>query len=154
MANLSRNAPLRFRDDNVRRELWTLDNSAAQTIYRGHPMIIDASADTVNARGWLAATTLVSAADVFLGIADEPKVVLTTDVEGDNEIMIITGGEVGFKSAVFTDADVGAAVSMTDSGTLSGDAAAADTLPIGTLVRVVDGYAYVRLATPTIVTFV
>lgn len=153
MADLSRDVPLRFRSDAVFIERFTLDNSAAQTIYRGQPMILDKSADTVNARGWIAATTLVTATDVFLGIANEPKIVLTTDVEGNNEIEIITDGEVGFKSAVFTDADVGKTVTFSDSGTLASSAESASKLVAGILTRVVDGYAYIRLSAPRIATF-
>lgn len=147
MADLSQNAPkLRFRSEDIVIERWTLDNSAAQTVYYGQPMIIDASADTVNARGWLDATILVSATDVFLGICNTGKTVVATGgVESANEVEIITKGEVGFKSAVFTDADVGKTVSFTDSATLAAAAEAADTLKIGTLRRVVDGYAYIEL---------
>lgn len=146
MADLSQNAPkLRFRSEDVTVERWTLDNSAAQTVYYGQPMILDKSADTVNARGWLDATTLVTATDVFLGIALEKKVVSTSDVEGANEIEIVTRGEVGFKTSTFTDADVGKTISFTDSATLAAAAEAADTLSIGKLRRVVDGFAYIEL---------
>jgi hypothetical protein len=147
MADLSQNAPkLRFRSEDIVVERWTLDNSAAQTVYYGHPMIIDASADTVNARGWLDATTLVTATDVFLGICNTNKTVVATGgVEGANEVEIITKGEVGFKSATFTDADIGKTVSFTDSGTLAVAAEAADTLSIGKIRRVVDGYVYIEL---------
>jgi hypothetical protein len=55
---------------------------------------------------------------------------------------------VGFPGSVFTDADVGDTMYMSDSGTLS--ATAADNPQIGKLVRVVGGYQYVRLSSPTI----
>lgn len=154
MPDLSQNAPkLRFRSEMVTIERWTLDNSAAQNIFYGQPMILDVSADTVNARGWIAATTLVTAADIFIGIANERKTVLTTDVETNNEIEIITAGEVGFRTAAFTDADVGKVITMLDSGTFTTNAHAANRLPIGTLRRVVDGYAYISLNAPRIMNF-
>jgi len=158
MADLTRNAPLRFRFPALlKMERFTLDNSAAQTLYRGQPMIMDVSADTANPRGWVAATTLVGATnqDKFVGIANEPAVVLTTDLEAANEIQIITGGEVGFKSTVFTDADIGKVVGFSDSGTLVATVAggAANRCPIGVLTRVADGYAYVELSAPVILSF-
>lgn len=149
MADLTRDAPLRFWGE-VASEKWVLDNSAAQTIYKGHPMILDVSEDTVYPRGFLDAT-VVAADDIFLGISAEGKVVLTTDNEVDNEIEIITWPTiVGFKSAVFTDADVGDTVYMSDSATLS--ATAADNPQLGKLHRVVDGYAYVQIISPQICT--
>lgn len=158
MADLTRNAPLRFRFPTLlKMERFTLDNSAAQTVYRGQPMVLDVSADTVNPRAWVAATTLVGSVspDKFVGIANEPANVLTTDLEAANEIQIITGGEVGFKSTVFTDADLGRVVGFSDSGTLVATVAggAANRCPIGILTRVVDGYAYVELNAPTILSF-
>ncbi len=156
MADLTRNAPLRFRFPNhLEMQRFTLDNSAAQTIYRGQPIIVDASADTANVRGWLAATTLVTAADKFIGIANEPTTVATTDVEAENEIEVITAGEVGFKSASFTDADIGTFVGFSDSGTLVSSVAvgAANRCPCGVITRVVDGYVYVRLTSPNVLAF-
>lgn len=154
MADLTRNAaPLRFRTEQPFIERWTLDNSAAQNIFYGQPMIVDKSADTKYARGWLAATTLVTASDVFIGIANEPKVVLTTDLETDNEIEVITRGEVGFKSTVFTDSDVGKTIVFTDSGTLAANTEAAARLAIGVLTRVSEGYAYVMLNAPKVMSF-
>ena len=149
MADLTRDASLRFRGDTrVRLETWVLDNSAAATVYRGQPMFIDASEDTVYIRPWVDAVTLVSAADIFVGIALAGATVLTTDTETDNKITVAgPGSEVGFKSAVFTDADVGDFVGFTDSATLIATviAGTADIIPIGRLVRVENGYAYVLL---------
>ena len=151
MTDLSKNAPLRFYSTRLKHsEMWTLDNSAAQSIYKGQPMIMDLSADTVYPRGFVTAT-VVDAADIFIGIAAEAKTVATTDTETDNEILIWTWPTIiGFKSAVYTDADVGDLVYMSDSATLS--ATAADNPMIGKLHRVVDGYAYVQLSSPTICT--
>lgn len=150
MADLTADAPLRIWSGQKLMETWVLDNSAAQTIYKGHPMIMDLSADTIYPRGFLDAT-VVDAADIFIGIAVEPATVATTDTETDNEIEFYVDGTIlGFKSAVYTDADVGDTVYMSDSGTLS--ATAADNPQIGKLHRVVDGYAYVKLQTPVICT--
>jgi len=149
MTDLSRNAPLRFRrDTDMKPEKWVLDNSAAQTVYRGAPMIIDASEDTVYPRIFTSSVTLASS-DIFVGIANEYVAVAMSDTETDNEIELICGdSEVGFLSSVFTDADVGDTVYFDDSGTLTGTSAA--NCDIGKLVRVDNGYAYVRLTAPQI----
>lgn len=147
MADLTADAPLRVWGEAYT-DIWVLDNSAAQTIYRGQPMILDVSEDTVYPRGFVDATT-VAATDIFVGIAKEGATVATTDTETDNEIeMFVWPTILGFKSSVYTDADVGDTVYMSDSGTLS--ATAADNPEIGTLWRVVDGYCYVKLDTPNI----
>lgn len=149
MADLTANAPLRLRNE-AQTERWVLDNSAAQSIYKGQPMIIDQSEDTLYVRGFLDAT-VVAATDIFVGIAAEAKTVATTDTETDNKIEVYKHDtQLGFKSAVYTDADVGDTVYMSDSATLS--ATAADNPQIGVLERVEDGYAYVRLGTPQVCT--
>jgi hypothetical protein len=95
--------------------------------------------------------TVVAATDIFIGIAAEPKTVATTDTETDNEVEIYVWPTIlGFKSAVYTDADVGDTVYMSDSATLS--ATAADNPMLGKLHRVRDGYAYVQISSPTICT--
>ena len=148
---LSADAPLRLWNEKLNQsERWTLDNSAAQTAYKGSPMILDISEDTIYARAFVTATT-VAADDIFVGIAAEGKAVATADTETDNEIEIYVWPTiVGFKSAVYTDADVGDTVYMSDDDTLS--ATADDNPQIGKLHRVVDGYAYVQLSTPQICT--
>lgn len=149
MTDLSANAPLRIWGE-AHTDKWVLDNSAVQSIYKGQPMILDISTDTVYVRGFVDATT-VAADDIFIGIAAEDATVATTDTETDNEIEIyIEPTIVGFKSTVYTDADVGDTVYMSDSATLS--ATAGDNPMLGKLVRVKDGYAYVRLSSPTICT--
>ncbi len=149
MADLTADAPLRFWGE-AHTESWVLDNSAAQTIYKGQPMIMDLSEDTVYPRGFVDAT-VVAATDIFIGIAAEGKVVATTDTEINNSIDIyVYPTIIGFKSTVFTDADVGDTVYMSDSATLS--ATAADNPMLGKLHRVRDGFAYVQLSTPTICT--
>lgn len=147
MADLTADAPLRFMGE-PKSEVWTLDNSVAQTVYKGQPMIIDGNVDTVYLRGFVDAT-VVAATDIFIGVAAEGCTVATTDTETDNEIEVYTWPTIiGFKSTVYTDADVGDTVYMSDSGTLS--ATAADNPQIGKLHRVLNGYAYVQLITPQI----
>jgi len=148
MADLTKNAPLRIMGEGYT-EVWVLDNSAAQTVYKGQPMIIDQSEDTVYLRGFVDATVVV-ATDIFVGIAAEgPIAVATTDTEVNNVVKVwVEPTIVGFKSAVFTNADVGDTVYMSDSATLS--ATAADNPQIGKLTQVLDGYAWVRLSSPTI----
>ncbi len=150
MADLTTDAYLKWSRDPDS-EIWVLDNSAAQTIYKGQPMILDLSEDTVYVRGFVDAT-VVAATDIFIGIAAEGKTVLTTDTETDNTIEIYVEGThgtvIGFPGSVFTDADVGDTVYMSDSATLS--ATVGDNPQIGKLVRVKDGFQYVRIISPTI----
>lgn len=149
MADLTAAAALRIWSDKLlAMEKWVLDNSAAQAIYKGQPMIMDLSEDTVYPRGFVTAT-VVAATDIFIGIAAEDKAVATTDTEVENEILIYTYPTIlGFKSTVYTDADVGDTVYMSDSGTLS--ATAADNPQIGKLHRVRDGFAFVQIESPVI----
>lgn len=150
MADLTAAAPLRFFPGaRIVSELWKLDTSGAQTIYKGQPIILDISVDTVYARGYVDATT-VAADDIFLGIAAENKSVASGAAETTELEIYVWPTIVGFKSAVYTDADVGDTVYMSDSATLS--ATAADNPMLGKLHRVVDGYAYVQLVTPAVTT--
>ena len=149
MADLTASAPLRVWGE-AHTEKWVVDNSVAQAIYKGGPMIMDLDVDTVYPRMFVDAT-VVAATDIFIGIAAEDKVVATTDTETDNEVEIYVWPTIlGFKSAVYTDADVGDTVYMSDSATLS--ATAADNPMLGKLHRVRDGYAYVQIISPTICT--
>lgn len=142
MADLTADRPLRFRYSGHRRQTWVLDNSTAQTIYKGQPMMLDASEDTEYARGFIGATTPATG-DGILGIAASGATVATGDNETDNEIEIIFHGEVGFLDATFTDADVGKILYFSDSATLT--TTAGTNLIIGRLSRVTDGYAYVMI---------
>jgi hypothetical protein len=110
-------------------------------------MIIDQSEDTVNLRGFVDATT-VAATDIFVGIAAEGADVEAGDAETKEIEVYVEPTIVGFAGSVFTNADVGDTIYMSDSGTLS--ATAADNPMIGKLVRVKDGFQYVRLSSPTI----
>lgn len=128
-------------------ERWSVDTSVARTIYRGQPVILDKSVDTVNIVGWVAAVTLVTAVDIFVGIANETITVAAGDLEATKEIDVITDGEVGFQSAAFTDADVGKTVVFTDSGTLAVGTGSATQCTAGKITRVANGYVYVQLTT-------
>jgi len=149
MADLTADAYLRIWGEATTQR-WVLDNSAAQTIYKGQPMIMDLSEDTVYPRGFVDAT-VVAPTDIFIGIAAEGATVATTDTETDNELNIyVEPTIVGFPGSVFTDADVGDTMYMSDSATLS--ATADDNPMIGKLVRVEGGFQYVRLSSPTVTT--
>jgi len=149
MADLTADAYLKIWGEAYT-DRWVLDNSAAQTIYKGQPMILDTGTDTVYLRGFVDAT-VVAATDIFVGIAAEGATVATTDTETDNVITIYTEPTiVGFPGSVFTDADVGDTVYMSDSATLS--ATVGDNPQIGKLVRVKDGFQYVRLQSPVVCT--
>ena len=149
MANLTANAYIKILGE-AHLEEWFLDNSAAQTIYKGQPMIIDQSDDTINPRAYVDAT-VVAATDVFIGIAAEGQTVATTDSETVKRVQVYVWPTIiGFKSAVYTNADLGATVYMSDSAVLS--ATAADNPQIGKLHRVEDGYAFVQIISPQICT--
>jgi len=149
MADLSKNAPLRIWNDTAFTESWILDNSTAQTIYKGQPIVLDTNVDASYVRGFVNATTLTST-DIFIGIAAEgPKVVATGDLEIDNEIIVyVDRSIIGFLSTVYDDSDVGDPVYMSDSATLH--TLVDDNPAIGKLHRVVDGYAYVQIVSPYI----
>lgn len=148
MADLTKDSALRIWGE-VTSEKWVLDTSAAQTVYKGQPMILDGSEDTVNARGFVDAT-VVAATDVFVGIALEGASVGAGDPE-TTEIELAVGPTiVGFPGSVFTNADVGKTVYMSDSGTLS--STVGDNPQIGKLHRVKNGFQYVELSAPQICT--
>jgi hypothetical protein len=148
MADLTKDAYLKIWGEAYTEE-WVLDNSAAQTIYKGQPMILDLSEDTVYLRGFVDAT-VVATTDIFIGIAAEGATVATADTETDNVIEVyVQPTIVGFPGSVYTDADVGDLVRMSDSATLSATTLA--NPQIGKLVRVKDGFQYVRLISPFIV---
>lgn len=148
MADISAAVPLRFRWDNqVFIEKWVCDNSANATWYRGSPAILDASEDTVYVRPYSSSVTLANG-DAVVGICLEDKSVLTTDTETSNVIQVAGPGSViGFKSTALTNADVGKAVGLTGSATLGAVVITglATACPLGYLIRVEDGYCYVRL---------
>lgn len=148
MSNLQADAPLRFLGQSVS-ERFPVDTAYAVTIYKGQPMIIDQSSDAENAMPWVDAR-VVAPTDVCLGIAAEGKVIAAGDAESDKNVIEVYVGPtvVGFKSTVFTNADLGKVVYMSDSGTLS--ETAADNPQLGKLAKVEDGYAYVELSTPQI----
>lgn len=148
MADLTQDAYLKVYGE-AHTERWALDTSAAQTVYKGQPMIIDQSEDTTKPRGFVDAT-VVAATDIFVGIAAEGASVELAAAE-TTEIEVYTWPTIlGFPGSVFTDADVGDTVYMSDSGTLS--ATAGDNPQIGKLHRVKDGFQYVQIISPQICT--
>jgi hypothetical protein len=147
MADLTFDANLRFKGE-VKTEIFTCDSSAAQTIYRGQPLIFNAT-DTSHAVAYVNSVN-VAATDVFIGIAAEGKTVAASAVEANQPIEVYVGPSiVGFKSTVYTTNDkLGNTVYMSDSGTLS--ATYSDNPQIGTLFLIEDGYCYVKLSAPQI----
>jgi hypothetical protein len=148
MANLTADAPLRILGEAYT-EKFHVDSAAARTIYKGEPVIINASLDATNVVSQ-AVEALVDG-DIFVGIAAEKF----TNAAGDSETgpdslveVYVEPTIVGFKSAVFDEADLGKTIYAADTGTL-GEANGAFAL-IGKLHRVLDGYAYVRLSTPKV----
>jgi len=146
MADLTANAPLRILGE-LKTEKFALDSSAAQHPYKGSPMILDLSEDTLLPRAFLNAT-VVDVADVFVGIALEEETVEAAATENQFIELAVGPTIVGFKSTVFDNADLGKTVYMSDSGTLS--ETAADNPQIGKLHIVRDGYAFIELTAPQI----
>jgi hypothetical protein len=149
MADLTADANIRLLGE-AKTEKWFLNTTTAvRQAFKGQPMIIDQSVDTLNAEPFVTAT-VVAATDVCLGIAAEGKTVILNDPE-KTEIEIYTYPSiVGFKSTVFTTADLGKEVYMSDSATLVGVAGIAQNPWIGQLFKVEDGYCYVKLNTPVV----
>jgi hypothetical protein len=149
MADLTANAYLKIWGEATT-DRWILTTSSAQTPYKGQPFYLDITADTVYVLGFLDAQT-VAADDIFIGIAAEGLPTVASGATENTYITLYTEPTiVGFPGSVFTDADVGDTIYMSDSATLS--ATAGDNPEIGKLVRVKDGYQYVRLSSPTICT--
>jgi len=146
MADLTANAYIRIWGEATTDE-WLADTLTANHFYKGQPVILDISEDTVKARAYVDGIT-VAADDIFLGIAAEEVNLAAGAAETTYVTVYMEPTVVGFKSAVFTDADVGDPVYMSDSATLS--ATVGDNPVLGKLVRVKDGFAYVRLSSPTI----
>lgn len=149
MADLTADAHLEVKG-KVYSEKWTVDSTAARTIYKGQPMIIDQDVDTSHVVQFVDAV-VVAATDVFIGIAAEGKVVAIGAVEADQLIEIYMEPTiVGFKSTVFSAGDEGKTVYMSDSGTLS--ATVADNPVLG-VVHSIDagrGITWVQLKSPVI----
>ena len=148
MADLTTDAYVKIMG-TAQTEKWLLDTSAAQTIYKGQPIILDISEDTTKVRGYVDATVVV-ATDIFIGIAAEGASVLIGAAETTEIEIFVYPTIIGIPGATFTDADVGDTMYMSDSKTLS--ATPDDNPMIGKLHRVKDGFQYVQLVTPAICT--
>ena len=115
MADLTRDAPLRFWNDKlVFSEHWYVDSTAARTIYKGQPMIMDLDVDTVYPVQYVDAVE-VAATDIFIGIAAHghtTAIASTEAVESNSLEIYVYPTIIGFKSTVYTDADVGDTVYM------------------------------------------
>ena len=154
MANATSDQPLRFIGE-VYTEKFHHDNAAARTVYKGEPLIINQTVDTLLVQVWHDGTGegVVAATDIFVGIAAEGKSIATTDSEAGEATLVeayVQPTIVGFKSTVFTNASMGSPVYMSDTTTLS--TTAADNPVIGKVHRVEGGYVYVRLVSPAICT--
>ena len=143
MTDLSADANLKYKGE-TKTEIFFLDTLATQIVYKGEALVIDQNVDAElahTARG----LTLVDG-DVFLGIAAEGKTVLAGGAETTEIQAFVWPSIIGFKSAVFTNADLGKTVYMSDTGTLSASNGAYPR--IGKLFKVEDDYAYVELDSP------
>lgn len=148
MADLTADAPLRILGDAYT-EKFVIDTSLAQTIYKGCPVMIDQNVDAAYVRTEAGMTSVDG--DVCVGIAAEQKTVAAGDAETmqASSVEVYVGPTiVGFVSAVFTNADLGKTVYMSDTNTLTGTNGAYPS--IGKLFAVRNGYAFVLLTAPQI----
>jgi hypothetical protein len=153
MADLTANAPLKFKGE-AKTETFILDTVDAQVVYKGEGIVIDQDVDAEyahTARG----KTLVTG-DVVLGIAAEGISLPAGAQErfGVSSIEVyVEPTIIGFlvsQFGTFTNADLGKTMCLSDSGTLSVTPGAYPT--IGKLFKVEDGYAYVQLVSPWVMT--
>ena len=152
MTDLTANATIRLMNEPITMKVH-VDSAAARPTYKGQPIIADLDVDTAGLAVQFVDGVTVVSTDAFLGIAAEPHTTVLSDSETDEASWLTVWIEptiVGFKSSVFDDADAGKTVYMSDSATLSETATA--NPQIGRLVRVLDGFAYVRLITPQLCT--
>lgn len=147
MADLTKDASIAVFGEAYTRKM-ILDTSIARVVFKGEPILIDQSVDTVNVCQQ-ASTVAEVDGDVFMGIAAEGKTVAA----GDPEDLASSGIDVyveptivGFVSAVFTNAACGDTVYMSDTATLA--AANGAYCAIGKLDHVEGGRAWVRLSSP------
>lgn len=143
MTDLTANAPIRFKGRLVT-EKFLMDTSSAQSSFKGAPMILDASVDTVNVVTAAGVTALDD--DTFMGIAMETVAVLIAAAEKTRVECAVEPSIIGFKSTALTMADAGKPVYMSDTDTLTVSNGAYPR--IGKLVQVLDGYCYIALESP------
>ena len=147
--DLARDADLRFKGQAYT-ETFTLDTSAAQVVYRGAPLMIIATGDTMHAIFYQDSIN-VAAADVCLGIAAEHKEVTTAMDEDKAEIAVYVWPTIiGLVNIAvpLTNADIGKEMYMSGSGTLN--ETVGDNAWLGKLFKVEDGYCYIQLRNPVI----
>jgi hypothetical protein len=151
MTAITKDQPLRVFGKPVMKK-WILDSSIAQTWYRGEALIIDQTADAVNATPVHAiANPAVANNDVFVGIAMEGGSFPISTLEG----LSTTGVEaymqptvLGFlNNTTLTNASIGLGIYLSEGNQLVLVASVDDIPYIGILQFVEDGYAYVKLVT-------
>jgi hypothetical protein len=145
MADLTADASLRILGDSYT-EKFLIDTSLAQTIFKGCAVMIDQNVDTTHVRTEAGMTSVDG--DVCVGVAAEKVTVALNDAETSYVECYVGPTIVGFKSAVFTEADLGKTVYTSETGVLTATNGAYPS--IGKLFRVRDGYAFVLLTTPQI----
>jgi len=145
MADLTAAADLRVWGEAFT-ERYEVDSTGAQTIYRGTPIIHDMNLDNTGHVNPFVAAVVVADGDVSVGIAAENFSSAAAEVKFIECYVFPT--ILGFKSTIFTNADLGKLVFPADSGLLAVTVAAHPL--IGTLWRVDDGYAWIRLTRPYI----
>jgi len=147
MADLTKDASIAVFGEEYTRKM-ILDTSIARIVFKGEPIVIDQSADTVNVAQQDSTVALVDG-DVFMGIAAEGVTVAAGDAETLAESGIDVYVEptiVGFISTVLTNANCGDTIYMSDTATLA--TANGTYAKIGKLDHVAEGRAWVRLVSP------
>jgi hypothetical protein len=145
MAPLTQDVPLRFLGP-VYSEVFNLSLDLYPiSIYKGAPVIVDQDVDATAVVP--ADNVTMASGDVFVGIAAEHR---TSELGQDEPTELecyVWPTIVGFPSTALEFTDLGKAVSMSDSGTLTETGGAYPR--IGTLYTIRDGYLYVLLDPPT-----
>ena len=149
MADLTNDAYIEVKSIE-KEEHFIMDTSTAQTIYKGCPVIIDQSVDTTHVR--TAAGVTVAVGDVFMGISKGYFEVDAGDAETERVKLWYKDTIIGFASAVFTTADIGKVVYMSDTATLTATLGAYPR--IGKLYKVENGIAWVEIEAPYVITAV
>lgn len=131
---------------------FILDTASAATCtgFKGEPLVLEiAAGDTVNPRYCHGVSDPeMKPTSIFVGVAKEAHV----GALGDAETLLKSGVEawieptiLGWKSAVLTNADAGKKIYWV-TGALHASTAT-DSCPLGHLMFVEDGYAYIKLET-------
>jgi hypothetical protein len=145
--DLTMDAHLRFKGASYT-EQFLMDTAASYEVFIGTPMMINQGTDTTHVEPFVDAFHATTS-DVCVGIAAEHIDVVSGAAETTPIRCFTWPSIIGFDNttSAFTLEDLGKSCYFSGSGLLS--QTATDNALAGTLFAVEDGYAYVKLTTPT-----